>query len=734
MKTPCVKVLILLVILGALIPLYAQDSLHVSRIGCMSLGWDFMGKTCARGDYAYIATGYTGLRILDMSNPSNPIELGYYNTPESATSVCLQGSYAYVADWWGDLRVIDVSNPSHPSELTWVEAGNTICDVACDDNYVYSLDRYGGLKVIDTSNPNQPEIIGHYQALTYNYRDLTLQGDYIYVLNGSLGLAIVDISNPYHPSEMSVFYNTLGYDSYVLGDYAYIADGDLHIINISDPTNPFEVICYPVSQNARSVSVIGSYAYIGTNLDFLIMDVSNPANPTVIMTLPLAGIGKITLTPDYGLLSGGKLYVINTTTPSFPYLIAQYSTDMGCRCLTVSGNYAYISSVYSAPVAHPMARIRIVDISSPHNLTELGSCYTLHEIPDMKVSDGYAYVANGGEGLRIVDVRDPTNPMEVACYNPLGHEYEHAHGLDVVGDYTYVVVLPYPHLYNVNTSNPLNPVVEGAFELYHFASDVVVKDEYAYVAADVFYIIDVEDPFDPIRIAGIDVHGTLTEIAVSDEYVIGGNYVFALFEHVENPEGGFYVIDVSDPEDPEVVSECMTPNYSTDIDERGLAYNSGYLFIADAYEGLQIYDVTDPANPVVAGYYDIQGDAKDVKVVGNRVYLLDRFFLHLLDFDLISSVENNPVSHVPTEFGITSVYHNPFNPVTSLIYSVPTAGNMSMVVYDILGREVETLFNGYRPAGIYRHNFNGSHLSSGIYFVKMSIGDVQSVKKVVLLK
>ena len=69
----------------------------------------------------YIADAHAGLRVIDISNPSNPVEVGYYDTPGYAWDVAVSGSYAYIADGISGLRVIDISNPSNPVEVGYYD-------------------------------------------------------------------------------------------------------------------------------------------------------------------------------------------------------------------------------------------------------------------------------------------------------------------------------------------------------------------------------------------------------------------------------------------------------------------------------------------------------------------------------------------------------------------------------------------------------------------------------------
>ncbi|MFZ4590997.1 MAG: T9SS type A sorting domain-containing protein, partial [Ignavibacteria bacterium] len=77
---------------------------------------------------------------------------------------------------------------------------------------------------------------------------------------------------------------------------------------------------------------------------------------------------------------------------------------------------------------------------------------------------------------------------------------------------------------------------------------------------------------------------------------------------------------------------------------------------------------------------------------------------------------------------------NPFNPTTKISYALPKSGLVTLKVYDILGKEVATLVNEVKNVGSYTIDFNGSNLSSGVYFYKLSVGDFSSIKKMTLIK
>lgn len=88
----------------------------------------------------------------------------------------------------------------------------------------------------------------------------------------------------------------------------------------------------------------------------------------------------------------------------------------------------------------------------------------------------------------------------------------------------------------------------------------------------------------------------------------------------------------------------------------------------------------------------------------------------------------------PVSYNLNQNYPNPFNPSTTIKYQVAKQSNVTLRVYDILGREIATLVNEEKPAGSYSVNFIASAFSSGIYFYQIKAGSYTAVKKMILLK
>ena len=89
---------------------------------------------------------------------------------------------------------------------------------------------------------------------------------------------------------------------------------------------------------------------------------------------------------------------------------------------------------------------------------------------------------------------------------------------------------------------------------------------------------------------------------------------------------------------------------------------------------------------------------------------------------------------VPAKFGLTNIYPNPFNPTATIDFSLNENMHVSLTVYDLKGRVVNTLIDQFSHAGSYSINFNGDNLSSGVYFVELRSGSLIEYSKIILLK
>jgi hypothetical protein len=100
---------------------------------------------------------------------------------------------------------------------------------------------------------------------------------------------------------------------------------------------------------------------------------------------------------------------------------------------------------------------------------------------------------------------------------------------------------------------------------------------------------------------------------------------------------------------------------------------------------------------------------------------------------LITDVKDGK-SEIPSVFSLSQNYPDPFNPSTTISFTIPTRSSVSLKIFDLLGKEVSTIVSQELPAGTYSRQWNAAKMSSGIYFYRLQTGSFTQTKRLVLLK
>ena len=129
--------------------------------------------------------------------------------------------------------------------------------------------------------------------------------------------------------------------------------------------------------------------------------------------------------------------------------------------------------------------------------------------------------------------------------------------------------------------------------------------------------------------------------------------------------------------------------------------------------------------------------ANEYKVLNNETGQYDNSKIELRPYEFTTICFGNPVT--PTKFTLSGNYPNPFNPSTTISYSIPSDGNVELIVYNIRGQKVKTLISGTQPIGVYNVTWNGKDenersVSSGLYLYELRSSGKTAVKKMLLLK
>jgi hypothetical protein len=179
------------------------------------------------GDYAYLAT-WGAVRIIDITDPGEAHEVGSF-TEELAqfTDVIVSDGYAYVscAKGFSGLYVLDVSNPLRPQKIaTFTPSSGHSIAIARSETYLYLLG--AGLSILDVSNPRAPRVIGAYDDVP-NAWNLSVAGSDVYLVSRDGGLHVIDVADPAQPSEADTLDMPASANGVaVSGDKVYVVSED----------------------------------------------------------------------------------------------------------------------------------------------------------------------------------------------------------------------------------------------------------------------------------------------------------------------------------------------------------------------------------------------------------------------------------------------------------------------------------------------------------------------------
>ncbi|MGE5352195.1 MAG: T9SS type A sorting domain-containing protein [Acidobacteriota bacterium] len=183
---------------------------------------------------------------------------------------------------------------------------------------------------------------------------------------------------------------------------------------------------------------------------------------------------------------------------------------------------------------------------------------------------------------------------------------------------------------------------------------------------------------------------------------------------------------VFNPSDTTFINKKELPGLLKVTGETAIDWDFNYVAQIDG-DTLRIYDINKEC---YINAINIKGVNKPFRPVIDYPYVYLHQTIVEENSSILSVEENNSI----VKSYSLSAYPNPFNPVTMLEFNIPSAGKIELKIYDALGKEVTTLVNEERNEGRYKVQFNASQLPSGIYLCRMSAGNYNVTKKVVLLK
>jgi hypothetical protein len=577
----------------------------------------------AHGNYLFVATT-AGLQVMSRDS-IHPWTLGGCDLAGEPRDLAAQGNYAYLAAGKAGLHVIDVSDPNKPQRVGGYPTEGDVRGVVVANDYAFVAAGANGLQVINVSSPASPTRVGGYDTSGEANR-VVVSGSSAYVADGSSGLQIIDITTATAPRWVGG-YDTSGSasDVAVSSNFAYVADGasGLEIVDISDPASPkwkSGVVIWP---SVESVVVHSGYAYVkGSDLSIKIIDVRDPTNPGQAPTWEGSGFHDVAMASSVAFFAQASgVAVYDVSRPWSPLGVGAGSTRPLTFAVALSGGYAYTAEGYNG--------LQIIDVRRPSQPRPVGSAHDIGVANHVRVSGNYAYVTcylwqgydnsgRGQAGLQIVDVRDPTKPRRVggcAVMSDAGTT-----GVEVSGTYAYVACggqFAPQSLAVVDVSNPASPKWVASLLGGISANGLAVLGNRAYLAFGgfsgkaVLESVEITDPLHPTVIGRCELGGYPYRVAVS------GNHAF-----VSDIHEGLHIVAISNPAEMRRVSGYDPGRVAL---RAGLAVSGERVYLGESGNLFEVLDVGDPRNPRRVDRFVVRGDFLGVVVSGPRAFLAGGF-------------------------------------------------------------------------------------------------------------
>ena len=535
--------------------------------------------------YAFLGVGSSqaGVVIIDLSDPSNPAQVGEMLIPRQGpverrgSDLALAGHLLYVADASG-LHIVDVSDPASPQVLGSMdlppEGTHAVLRISIDGNLALMAAGTSGAYIVDVSDVSNPRLVstvatpGPGGGSADSTESVYLHGNLAFLADERAGLRIIDISDPTTPVEVGAFRTRqFTQDVFVQGRLAYVVDGGggIQILDISEPASPSSAGYRDLpSRSFEQIIVKGNLAFMFSTWELWVFDISRH---------PVVGI--------YGTL------IIE------PHFIQD---------IFVEGDTAFVADA---------GGFRAVDISVRRQIKTVGSLSTPERVFAVDVQGAHAYVAAGRAGLRVVGITDMAAPVEVGHLETAGSVVDVAVqgelAFTVEGEEFSSLSSASQGLRVIDISDPASPREVGSLPTPGEARRILVRDNLAFIADGTqgLRIIDISDPTSPQEISSQDTTGSAEDLFIQGDHA-----------YVANGEEGLRVIDISNPASPRNVGSMKSLGSTVGV------YVLGELAFVKDSAGLRVVDVSNPSSPKPVGFLSLPGGGRrGISVQGDMVFV-----------------------------------------------------------------------------------------------------------------
>lgn len=601
------------------------------------------------GDKAYIGVG-PRLQVIDIADPNSPQFLGQSEAfPSMVQDIDIVDDIAYVALGQGGVRIMDVSDPTNITVKSafGFDGQYGRFDLTVDENVLYGVgSNYGGggrvylYDVTDASNP--VHLTADTYPSVYTETPPVIVNGYLYTIgnssdNKSHELNIFSYDDPLTPKlegsvtvEGAYSYFTVVDNLLYLISYAINKPDALKVIDITDPTQPFVVgeLTIDDPRDPGDIAVVNGYAYVLDNqytgtpcgYEVYIFDVSDPTNVQEVnlMSQAMCSDEFVVVDNQFYIAEPHQMRILDVSSPTELTEIGRYAVPLAAgqptRILTVNSN-AYVFEAIEETLS-------IWDISNSRTPTALASPMPLIGGGAFGVANDLLYVP-GWKSFRVFSLADLAQP-ELIVDEPGG---VHSATGEPAGIVATGISLELVNSESIPVASALNQDSEGYVGVIFTQPDrfIYVASRKALPFEPEYWQLEIYDATNP---AGLELVGVTPLPGMTRTITTKDNYVYVIWGEDYSsgrPDailGELLVIDVSDMASPQIVASLPLPPHVTTATIKGdYLYFGVFDVYNDSISGLYAINISTPSHPYLAGFKQLADGVQSIAQVDDLFYI-----------------------------------------------------------------------------------------------------------------
>ena len=371
---------------------------------------DHIYKIFIDNSKALITNSYSGIKVIDITDPGELVNLEFYDTPGLSEQVVASEDIAYIANGYSGLQIIDISDNYNPFYISSFQTFHKAKGFDIQNNHLFLADGNAGLDVLDISNVTNPIYLDTYfggygvaNSVSIHNNRLCFGKDYPFAQ-----LLLIDISVPENPVLLNTFdYSYLLFESIVVcqtNTNLFVGAFDtLSIYDITDFSNPLLLSKYKAQSPITDVQISAEFGFISLGANGVeIVNVENTVSPQFIASFDTPGYANnILIHADVLIISDreGGLHIYDVSDPTMPSLIEtfmpNYNSNIVLRPLIVDNKMIVVDREWNEIVTY--------DISDVYNINFQSSQKVNFEINDMIYKSGLLFCSLELHGLIVID-------------------------------------------------------------------------------------------------------------------------------------------------------------------------------------------------------------------------------------------------------------------------------------------------------------------------------------------